>query len=415
MRPVPRHAHALAHLRDHRRRARGGRRLEQKTPEWLAQIGCPDLWRPIEAPEGLTPLLLAAWEEREPLAARIRTHVAGLQARAEAQLDQLAALARGEALPTVSPRRVARGDWREETWRYDRPHRRLKLVADLVLAESSGGRVLDVGCSSGLLGRMLGARYDYTGLDVAPSVAADEPRFRIRTAQLDGEWPLALGQGGTPLPFDVVTASGALEYAEDLVVTLGRLRMLLRPKGLAVVTLFNLAHTSRGPRASRHPTWRFETRPDELLLHLREVGLVPMRVLASSAGHGPAPAVDAEVPTDLDRAGAAQVPVPALFQLAHHVVVVCRAGAPAAGPAEIERRYLAGDVAGALKAAVGQLKEAPWSARAWADLGALWMAAGDVQQAQRALERALALDPTRPGVAEDLAVVAEAEGPSAGT
>ncbi|MEQ1508509.1 MAG: methyltransferase domain-containing protein, partial [Myxococcota bacterium] len=292
------------------------------------------------------------------------------------------------------------------TWKYDRPHRRLRVVADLVVGEATGGRVLDLGSSTGLLGRMIGPRFDYTGLDVAPSVARAEPGFRIRTAGLDGDWPLDRDPTGAVAPFDVVLASGALEYVADLPATLRRIRSVLRPAGLAVVTLFNLAHVSRGPGATRHPTWRFDARPDEFVLYLREAGLPPVRLVASSAGRGAAPAVDAEVPTDLDRSGAVQTPVPALFQLAHHLVAVCRAGAPKPGPARVEELFVAGEVVQALRLAVATVKDAPWSARAWSDLGVVWLAAGDVNQAHAALTRAKDLDPSRPGLDDDLAAVA---------
>ena len=46
--------------------------------------------------------------------------------------------------------------------------------------------------------------------------------------------------------------------------------------------------------------------------------------------------------------------------------------------------------------AVGITREAPWSARAWADLSALWTRAGDERQTLACAERAAALDPTRP-------------------
>lgn len=366
---------------------------ERKTAEWLAQVGLPGWSRPIEDTRGLPELVLRAWEEREALAARVAAALPGLRARAEAQLDQLAALAEGGRVrPAPIAAREGAG-WDGETWRYDRPHRRLRAVVDTVLGEASGGRVLDLGSSTGLLGRMLGPRFDYTGLDAAPSVAVDEPGFRVRSTALDEAWPV----DGL---FDVVVASGSLEYVADLGVTLSRIRAALRPGGLAVLTLFNLAHQSRARGARRHPAWRFDARPDDFVLALRERGLAPTRVYAASAGTGPAPAVDAERDTDLDRSGATQLGLADLCRLAHHVVVVCRAGEPRPGVAEVERHFEAGDTLGALRLAVAVTRGDPWAARGWMDLGTLWHHAGDGRQALACLRRALALDPERPGLAE---------------
>lgn len=369
---------------------------EQKTVEWLEQVGLGGLHVPIEAPSGLVDLLVRSWDDREALRHAIDARLPALRARAGAQLDTLAGIARGELPPQERKQSPGRGDWNQETWRYDRPHRRLRGVADAVLSEASSGRVLDLGCSTGLLGRMLGPAFDYSGLDVAPSVAREEPSFRIRTGLIDAPWPF---EGA----FDVVTASGALEYADDLSRALERIREVLRPGGLAVVTLFNLAHVARAAGASRHPTWKFTERPDEFVLALREAGLSPTRLFASSAGRVGAPGVDAEQETDLDRAGANQLPLPTIFQLAHHVVAVCRAGEPAIGPREVRSRLESGALEGALEAAMLVVRDAPWSARAWSDLGILFHQAGDRTRARRFLEKALALDPTRPGVADDLA------------
>jgi len=46
--------------------------------------------------------------------------------------------------------------------------------------------------------------------------------------------------------------------------------------------------------------------------------------------------------------------------------------------------------------AVGIAREAPWSARAWADLSVLWKRAGDESQTLACAERSAALDPNRP-------------------
>jgi hypothetical protein len=108
------------------------------------------------------------------------------------------------------------------------------------------------------------------------------------------------------------------------------------------------------------------------------------------------PSVDAETPTDLDRSGAVQLALPQLLRIAHHIVLVCRAGAQQPGPSTVATLAATGPLIDALRMAVGMTREAPWSARAWADLSALWKRAGDERQTLACAERAAALDPNRP-------------------
>ncbi len=67
----------------------------RETGEWLEQVGLGGRVRPIEAPEGISALLLDAWEARDTLREALAARLPALEARAEAQLDTLAAIARG--------------------------------------------------------------------------------------------------------------------------------------------------------------------------------------------------------------------------------------------------------------------------------------------------------------------------------
>ncbi len=368
---------------------------EFKTGEWLDQVGLADRWVPIEDPEGLDELVLRAWESREADAARMSDRMQGLHARWSAQFDVLADIARtGVPGPDDAPRRLAggpivRGDWTSETFTYDIAHRRLRAVADAVLAEG-GARVLDLGCSTGKLGRMLGPAYAYEGLDLSPDVACEEPGFTVRTADLDGPWPV----DGL---FDTVVCSGSLEYVCSLPGTLRRIREVLAPGGLAVVTLLNLSHISRATRASRHPTWRFVERPDELALALLAAGLRPMRFHATSAGYGPSPSVRAEQPTDHDGDGGGQLAPGRMVRLAHQWMVVCEASDPVPGAGRIEELAAAGDLSGALSLAVGLYRALPWSSRLLSDIAVITNLAGDSARARELLAQAVALDPLAEG------------------
>jgi colanic acid/amylovoran biosynthesis protein len=370
---------------------------EDKTWGWLEQVGLTGRAVPIEDCTGLDELLLRTWAEREELQPQVKARVEELRATAEADLDALVSVAKGERLPRGAAVRRADPGWNGETWRFDVAHRRLRLVAGMVMAEG-GERVLDLGCSTGKLGRMLGPTYDYTGVDVAPSVAVQEPRFQVLTSSLDA-W-------STTQKYDVVTASGSLEYVADLEPLLGRVHAALKPGGLAVLTLFNLAHFSRAMgSAHRHPDWTFHERPDDFILALHEAGLAPQRILATTAGYGPAPAVADERPTDFDSDGPRSLPPERLTRLGHHWVVVCRAGEPKQGPRALSAAFHKGDHAGALRIAVDLVKTWPWAARAWSDLAVTWNAVGRDDRARDAALRAWRLDPFRPETYENLAAM----------
>ena len=369
---------------------------EFKTPEWLQMCGLGGLSVDISETEGLSELLLSAWRERKTHKRSLAGALPGILNQAELQLDQLAAIANGARLPRASSGRGAQKGWQGETLKYDIAHRRLRMVADIVLAEG-GRRVLDVGCSTGILGRMLGPRFGYQGLDVSHEVVVQEPGFSIQQRDLNTQ--------GFPkmAPVDTVICSGSLEYVQDLQGTLRALRERVLDGGLGVFTLYNLSHFARGVgRAGRHPTWTFQARPDELVMALREAGFAPQRVLSSAAGYCPSQAVNAEHPTDWDRQGGGQLDLKRLQRLAHQVVVVCRATAPQAGPQRIEDLATAGDLLGATRIAAHLVKRFPWSARAWSDLGVLFQLAGDPQTGTRHLLKALECDPCNPVVRENL-------------
>ncbi len=367
---------------------------EQKTYEWMRQVGCTTEVVGIEAPAGLTELLIEAWDHRDVVAAEVSRQVATMKAVAREDMDGLLAVAAGSRPERHRATRREEKGWDGETWRFDLAHRRLRQVADIVVGEG-GGAVLDLGCSTGLLGRMLGPAYEYHGLDIAPSVAAREQRFRVETGTIDDWEPTRT--------YDVVVASGGLEYVDDLVATVAKIRGCLRDGGLAVLTLFNLAHFARAvTHGSRHPTWTLDARPDDFALMLREAGLRVQRVAATSVGYGPAPSVSDERPTELELDGLVQHSPERLTRLAHHWVFVCRAGATEAGPQRIEAELRAGHMPEALRAAVAQVRELPWAARAWSDLGTLWHAVGRDDNAREALLRAFDLDPTRGDVQANL-------------
>jgi SAM-dependent methyltransferase len=125
---------------------------------------------------------------------------------------------------------------------------RLALLASTVRALTrAGGQLLDLGCGSGELARRLAADgYLVTGCDVAPAmlrqaIEADRERA-VRWIRLEPRWaalPLAAGS------LDTVVAASVLEYVPDPRAVLAECARVLRPGGVLVCTVPNVAHPVR--------------------------------------------------------------------------------------------------------------------------------------------------------------------------
>jgi SAM-dependent methyltransferase len=125
---------------------------------------------------------------------------------------------------------------------------RLALLAGTVRGLTRpGGEVLDLGCGSGDLARRLAADgYLVTGCDIAPAMVrqateADLERA-VRWIRLEPRWkalPLAQGR------LDTIVASSVLEYMRDPLAVLTECARVLRPGGVLVCTVPNVAHPVR--------------------------------------------------------------------------------------------------------------------------------------------------------------------------
>lgn len=113
------------------------------------------------------------------------------------------------------------------------------LMAELVGANK---RVLDVGCDTGYLGRVLiGSGNQVSGVEVNP-VSAEEAakhldRVVVRDLE-DGE----LAEDFPPGSFDVVLFGDVLEHLRDPVAVLRQARPVLAPGGSVVISVPNIAH-----------------------------------------------------------------------------------------------------------------------------------------------------------------------------
>jgi 2-polyprenyl-3-methyl-5-hydroxy-6-metoxy-1,4-benzoquinol methylase len=107
-----------------------------------------------------------------------------------------------------------------------------------LLAARSPGRVLDLGCSSGLLAeRVRELGHEVTGVDVVESPAARSRTDRFLVADLDAGIPAEAGGG-----YDVVLAADVVEHLRDPSTLLRDARAALRPGGTLIVCVPNIGH-----------------------------------------------------------------------------------------------------------------------------------------------------------------------------
>lgn len=112
----------------------------------------------------------------------------------------------------------------------------------LELFDPRGMRILDLGCGGGHNGKLLkaaGAR-EVVGVE-RDAVAAEQARARLDHVITGDLAALDVSQLG-PEPFDAVLASDVLEHLLDPEAVLARVVPLLRPDGIVVASIPNVAH-----------------------------------------------------------------------------------------------------------------------------------------------------------------------------
>ena len=125
---------------------------------------------------------------------------------------------------------------------------RLTQLADAAGSHiPAGGRVLDLGCGTGDLARQLAASgLRVTGCDISANMLR---RAAAADAAGTAEW-VALAPGWQELPFapasfDAVLAASVLEYVGSPAAVLGECARVLRPGGVLLCTVPDLAHPVR--------------------------------------------------------------------------------------------------------------------------------------------------------------------------
>jgi predicted TPR repeat methyltransferase len=102
------------------------------------------------------------------------------------------------------------------------------------------GRVLDLGCSSGLLDERIRALgHSVTGLDMFALPGVTERVDRFLEADLDRGLPPILREEA---PFDLVVAADVLEHVRDPESVLKQVRSVLVPGGTLIASVPNFGH-----------------------------------------------------------------------------------------------------------------------------------------------------------------------------
>ncbi len=159
-------------------------------------------------------------------------------------------------------------DWQQETRRYDRPHPRLKRMA-AALTACPQRRLLDVGCSTATLRRLLPADFEYYGCDVADHAAHVLPPGRFLHRDLNRSADLSFFR---PCGIDAIHIGGVVEYLECPGEVLRELHGLVPSGAPLVCSLINFQSLRYADPRRRHPGWIYRPTLDEFRVELRDAG-----------------------------------------------------------------------------------------------------------------------------------------------
>lgn len=143
------------------------------------------------------------------------------------------------------------------------------------------GRVLDVGCGAGGVGRALRGRAEtLTGIELDADAAerAREVYDVVHTGSVEAVLPGLAG------PFDVMLAYDVLEHLADPADVLGRLRDLVSADGLLHVSVPNARHWSLVRDLVVRGTFGYTDTGHRDVTHLRWLTTRDLRALLEGAG-----------------------------------------------------------------------------------------------------------------------------------
>ncbi len=166
---------------------------------------------------------------------------------------------------------------REAEWR-----RFFAPLLDAAWRHRPGGRFLDVGCGAGLTVKMAAERgYDAHGVEInARSAAYARDVLGLAVVHAD-----LAGAGFAPASFDVVLLSHVLEHLSDPAAVFADIRSVLRPDGIVVVEVPNMAGLVVPLLGRRWPGWApymhvWQFTPATLVDALGRVGFAAVEVRA---------------------------------------------------------------------------------------------------------------------------------------
>jgi SAM-dependent methyltransferase len=125
-----------------------------------------------------------------------------------------------------------------------------------VFVPATTRQLLDIGCSEGLFGEAIRKRLpgcEVWGVEPSDAAKAAEPRLnRVLNVPFDGNTDLPAGI------FDVVTMNDCLEHIYDTDGTLAAVKRLLRPDGLLILSLPNVAFGPHNLKLMMKNNWDYQ-------------------------------------------------------------------------------------------------------------------------------------------------------------
>lgn len=150
-------------------------------------------------------------------------------------------------------------DWQQESQQYDRAHPRLVQMARL-LAEYPERRLLDVGCSTAMLQRLLPDDFVYHGCDVADLAAKSLPADRFLQRDLNISSDLSFFEN---CRIDTIHIGGVVEYLERPGELLDALRRLVPDGSPLVTSIINFESERYAIADNHHRGWVYRPTLDE--------------------------------------------------------------------------------------------------------------------------------------------------------
>jgi 2-polyprenyl-3-methyl-5-hydroxy-6-metoxy-1,4-benzoquinol methylase len=157
------------------------------------------------------------------------------------------------------------------------------VIEALLACKPQPGRVLDVGCATGEVGRYIkqvtGSAVD--GVEVMPDMAAEA------ATKLDnvfvGPVEQFLVRQDRPVTYDAIILADVLEHTQDPWSLLKQFRALLSNDGIIVISLPNVRHWSTIYSVMVRGVWPYRDRGIHDRTHLRFFTLANIKELVSSA------------------------------------------------------------------------------------------------------------------------------------